>query len=521
MDVKDLISRARLELITAGPDLLQQLHRLVTDSLQMSVAPRIDVLEAVVEVATDRGVRSVVVEHEYVDADYLQTFGQHYSKAFRPPSSFCKRLHFFAAPITETGLFALSDTQLKSYLGYCVLRPTGHQFIGRTVLVPPAAALRGDGLFHSNSEFPAHLVGQRLTVTGMPFIQQDLNTFVCAGAALWSVGLFLHKRLGTPRYFPGEITEMALRHFSAAQLRQGLTVAQMVMTLRDMGLNPQVESYLGLQRLKNTNAAAHAAIIGRVCDFISVFADSGIPPILAFDTPQGGGHAVAIAGHDVAERPAPTAAPTDPLRSWEFVDRFFVMDDARGPYREFRVNASTPARAVADALDALDHVAVIAPVPPEVVTEYRDAHAEFGMLIPYWNIMMDGLAGGERKIIAGHDGAPVIRRVLIDSRHWKQCVIASGIPAWLKSIYQSMLLPKYIWVVELSAWAHFNKKNHRDRQLIGEALLDATANPMCPLQSVISMQARGLLLDLSDPNVPELYSSPEPFVPYAPVCKTS
>src|SRR3990172_7383780 len=51
--------------------------------------------------------KTIVVEHEYIDRDYLEDYAFYYARCFRPYNRHCKRLHFFKCPLTPETFFEL------------------------------------------------------------------------------------------------------------------------------------------------------------------------------------------------------------------------------------------------------------------------------------------------------------------------------------------------------------------------------------------------------------------------------
>jgi hypothetical protein len=402
------------------------------------------------------------------------------------------------------------------------------------VVVPPHERNDDARFLHAAADFDAHVLGRKLVARGAPFIQQDANTFICAGAALWVVGLFMHAMHKGARFYPAQIAEMARQSYSHGQLRKGLTAEQIVMTLRQMGLNPHVEAYSNLHHLRSHDPQIHRAVLARLADFIHIFVDSGLPPILAYTTAAGEGHAVVVVGHDIAQR---DDVPDEilwvfkkVLRNSYFVDTFFVMDDARGPYAPFHV--WTRQDTVIPSLADCDRVAVIAPMPMESALDYHDAITELHKLVYLWNHVYanaemnplevesgEGIDWSSYEIDDAPDNPIVTRTALLDSRYWKLQVLESALPTWLKRQYQAGLLPKFVWVIEISDFACINHPRRSDRQICGELLLDATANPHWPLDSLISFHVKGLLMQRTEDGLSFLRSE-EQFSPYAPVLRS-
>jgi len=154
--------------------------------------------------------QSALVEKEYIDKDYRDTFSHFHSKRFVTPPSRCIRIHFLR------GLNAAEQLEdpkrLKEvYLGYSVIRPTRPNCIGRTLLKsvcrsdPNAAVCKAP-----ESVF---VRGVRLTFDGFPFISQDCDATVCAQSALWMLIRYFSNRYSEyPERRPFEVTRLAEPH---------------------------------------------------------------------------------------------------------------------------------------------------------------------------------------------------------------------------------------------------------------------------------------------------------------------
>jgi hypothetical protein len=299
------------------------------------------------------------------------------------------------------------------------------------------------------------------------------------------------------------------------------------MTLQRMNLNPYVEAFQGLQDLRNTDALAHATLLARLRDIVHIFVDSGIPPILAYWRKDPRGHAVAVVGHDIARRKLGQVQqlPSGLVYNSEFVNTFYVMDDARGPYVPFHVESGHGTPSLAEC----DQVFIIAPTPLDVSLNYEDVRRDVLRFVGFWNAVITGPMAARLQQDAGvpaeayvlrrsTDNPLVLRTALLDSRAWKLQVIKSSLPEWLKYRYQAILLPRSIWVIEISDFAHINHDRRSDRRIFGEAVLDATANPHWPCDGLICFHTKGLLLDASRPGVaPQLQLCARPDLPYPPV----
>jgi hypothetical protein len=276
----------------------------------------------------------------------------------------------------------------------------------------------------------------------------------------------------------------------------------------------------------------------RIRDYIHVFVDSGIPPILAYRQSTDGGHAVAVVGHDIVERPdelnADWNAFLGTFRNSYFVDTFYVMDDARGPYVPFYFEKdSDPA---VPCMSNCDHISVIAPVFCEVAIDYHFQRNQGSILDEFirmsddWNqwiadLREDSELKGKGAVKDWDDYLlqstvedPIVARpALLDSRRWKIQLLRGDVPPRIREIYQALLLPKYIWVAEIAKFSDVNKGSRSQRRILGEVIFDATANPHSPLDSLIAAHVRGLLMLRRPDGEIQIHLPNLDFSPYRPL----
>ena len=92
---------------------------------------------------TSINAKTVVIEADYIDRDYLDDFASFYVKCFNTYNRRCKRVHFFACAFTAEQFAVcirgsdegLTEARLQQhYLGFVVARPLPDAVIGRTIL---------------------------------------------------------------------------------------------------------------------------------------------------------------------------------------------------------------------------------------------------------------------------------------------------------------------------------------------------------------------------------------------------
>lgn len=289
--------------------------------------------------------KTIVVEEDYVDRDYLEDFAGYYVRCFKAPESHCARLHFFQSEFDDAAFTTFLEGNnpadfLKDflnddvYLGFIVVKPLAQTFIGRTCLrtYPDGATGRH---FPSLHAYDANLFGVHLTVNSLAFQEQDTEVARCATAAMWSV------LQGTAAAFnhsvptPVEITKNALAvHANRSRTlpaKDGLTVEQLADAIRRMNLEPYCVSAADREILQ-TEAYAYLragipALLGIA--LVDTLDEQGQP--LAPATLYGL-HAVALTGYHLSNNPPVAYGQSNLLLRASRIDKFYAHDDQIGAF---------------------------------------------------------------------------------------------------------------------------------------------------------------------------------------------
>jgi hypothetical protein len=313
---------------------------------------------------------TIVVEHPYVDHDYLDDYAAYYAKCFHPYDRFCARLHFFTCTFTEDDFVsilrgvttdsALSAAELNSsYLGFVVVKPLPGSFIGRTCLRTYPSENRR--FYPTTRNYESHLFGISLSVEAVPFQEQDSTVAMCATSALWSAlhgtgKLFQHSLLS-----PVEITKAATLN-SDDPMRflpnVGLTDEQIARAIRSVSLEPYFVAVHNSYVLRST---VYAYLKGHIpllldIDLVDVNATeernatSGAiraPASAVNDQGDGrftisgnamGSHEVAVVGYCLGGQPEPLQESGFLLTATR-VDKLYAHDDQIGPYARMAVDS--------------------------------------------------------------------------------------------------------------------------------------------------------------------------------------
>lgn len=286
------------------------------------------------------GARTIVVEHDYIDRDYLEDYAAYYVRCFAPYDKKCVRLHFFGSEFTTEALTtclsspkpALTSEQLQNhYLGFIVIKPLPQTFIGRTCLAIYDRSGSGGRYFPATYEYEANLYGIPLKIKRtLPFQEQDSVVAACATSALWSVfqgtGKIFHHNIPSPAM----ITAAATEHLPAetrTMPNHGLSSHMMAQAIRRVGLEPYLVEAADHYVLKSTLYAYLRSRMPLVLG-VNLF-DNSIDPTGPSEFI--GKHAIAIAGYSLGLPPQPREDSGFLLRAAR-MDKIYVHDDQVGPF---------------------------------------------------------------------------------------------------------------------------------------------------------------------------------------------
>jgi len=306
----------------------------------------------------DVAAKTIVVERDYVDRDYLQDYTAFYATSFYPYNRFCSRVHFFNIELDKRSFAeiirgnAKPETQKRfdnSYLGFIVVRPLSDAVIGRTQLRPYASPGKsGKVRFYSGvRRYDVNLFGTTVAVESMAFQEQDKAVAACATVALWSCFQKTARLFGTPTPRPPTITTDATSSFALRRAMPSTSLAaeQIVSAIKANGLDAEEFS-------------REALTPGLIYGYLS----AGIPVLLivhveGYDDDL---HAVAINGYSFMNDrlgeevrlgeewiPRDTRVPRKKRGKPDFptvgmrVKEFYAHDDQVGPFTHLYVNRPT------------------------------------------------------------------------------------------------------------------------------------------------------------------------------------
>lgn len=294
--------------------------------------------------------KTLVVEGQYVDRDYLEDFSAYYARCFKTYRRFCGRIHFFSLDFAEKDFFrciegaggpVTPEILAERYLGFVVVKPLPQTVIGRTCLATYDHD-RGRRFFPITRRYTAHLAGLELAVDSVAFQEQDTVAAACATSALWSAFHITGDRFGHEIPSPVKITQWANEQFPLATRTlpsTGLTLEQMAGPVRRLGLEPDVVGVAKDRTAYFVQTTVYAYLRGRV------------PPILVgdiYDTTQTpprkvGYHAMTATGFSLGAKHCVPLEYDDKdpktLLRCTRIDKLYVHDDQIGPFARIELDA--------------------------------------------------------------------------------------------------------------------------------------------------------------------------------------
>jgi hypothetical protein len=437
-------------------------------------------LRRCVQVARSLGAATLVVETRYIDLDYRSEFSAYYSKQFCDMPDTAHRLHFFGRRLTKRSIWRTARS--AGYLGYVVVRPTSTGLVSRAMLPPPPDL--SDAVRTSVTE-TVNFFGQDLTITGVPFAQQDAQLGACAQAAAWMCHFSAHLRGEAHRRPKADFSlkAPASLHPSRSLPSGGLTALQLSEVFRtfelpalfyDVGglpspglvwqppdpVPPIPEKPAGLWDFR---------IVAIACRHLN----SGNPVLVGTTN-----HAFILCGYRRTNTPKP---------SWiEFVRH----DDQTGPYG-----------LVTDVLADVDPTTgkvygpwrtMQVPMPEKIWLAPEMAERKGGESLQAASSRIFASWPGTKLFMGLDELIPLdrlrLRTYVIRSNAFKSGLAARGVATNIRRAYALARLPRFIWVVEAVDKA---LRDAGQPCVLGESVFDATSSDRDPQR--LALHVHGIM----------------------------
>lgn len=392
---------------------------------------------------------TILVETEYVDKVYRDSYYTLYSTKLREYYRNCVRISFFTPEFNEQTEITVENIEKikNAYRGFLVLRPLAECCIGRNVISPSAKNKRYPSMRICKASIPSTCMGIKMRVSGFPHSSQDGEMMSCAETTVWSILEYFGNKYSEYRpVMPSDILA-ALKPFAyERQLPSGgLSFEQISSALKNQGF--------GCKVYERKNPMFQ--------ELFTCYIESGIPLAVCIQTKEFG-HAVVCVGRNETNRTVIDSAGTINIMGGNYyvwnnsIEHFIFNDDNYPSYQHTTFKKPTAYYNSKD-WDSGKITHFIVPLHPKV---YLDGE----LAIKASNYL------AIRKLNIPE--MSVIRTFLASNRTYREYIMRNpDMTEEAKSVYLQIDMPKFVWVTEISDKDSF--LNNKVNCLI---LLDATGS---------------------------------------------
>lgn len=404
----------------------------------------------------------VVIETDYVDKVYRDTYYNYFASKLNNVSRNCIRMSFLDSGIKHIDLSEEKLSEISTfYKGFVVLRPLTLAIIGRNAINP--SILKSSVNFAiCKSPIISTCLGIKTSVPSFPHSSQDGEVMTCAETTIWAIFEYFGNKY--PEYspiLPSEIHKILKPHAYQRQIPSaGLTFDQIARVFNNHGFGCKIYFESG-------NPKFH--------EILSTYLESGIPLAICIQS-KTIGHAVVAVGHKSIDRNGINPVQLQDINGkkyyiWNKMSSDLIFNDdnllpyASAPISNPTVNYTSP---------KWKGAAITMFIVPLNNKIYMDAEMALGF--SQW------LASDAIKV----DENSVLRTFLASGRSYKQYLMTNpDIPERLKETYLSLPMAKFVWVTEFSD-LDLCKQN----KVNGVLIVDAT-NPKPLSMPLIFAQYKG------------------------------
>lgn len=391
----------------------------------------------------------VVVETEYVDKVFRDSYYHYFASKLHFTRRNCARLSFFEPGTIISYENENLENMKASYWGFVVIRPIMAP-IGRNAISPMAFGIKRDCSDFKMMQAPiqSSCIGIKTSVDAFPHSSQDSEMMTCAETTVWTImEYFGNKYHEYSPLMPSRIDKLVDPHTYNRHLpSSGLTFQQIAILLKEVGFGTMV----------------YDSAMPNLKEIMTCYIESGIPLAVCLQSSKIG-HACVAIGHKIIDRGKLDFSKTISINGinlfiWnDNVSDFIFNDDNMPPYQIADFYA--PAKHYVDqgAVDWKD-VEISSIIVPLNKKVYLDAKRAID-ISKYLTA----------NLIKVRDNS-VVRTFLASSRTYREYLMtAADIPAALKGFYIELDMPKFVWVTEIS-----DKDACLDNKINGLIIMDAT-----------------------------------------------
>lgn len=382
----------------------------------------------------------MVVETDYVDKVYRDSYYSYFSTKLKEYGRNCLRVSFFEPVFkNKTEFFSLTrDDAQSAYRGFLVVRPLA-KCIGRNAIDIRAKQTVVKDACIREADIDTTCLGIKLTVHAFPHASQDEEYMTCAETTVWSIMEYYGNKypIHNP-LLPTDIhSSIKISSFKRQVPSTGLRLEQISLALQQHGF--------GCMVYEKSNP--------RFQELFACYVESGLPLAVVVGGTWGK-HAIVCVGRPRLNRTEITKA-AKPIAVdyifWNQNEDFFVFNDDNSPcYQVYKFDTPTPYFGPSE----ITHF---------IVPLYKKIYLPAEQAIDKSNFFVEN----DFHAPAGS----YVRTFLTSSRSYREYIkFNTSIPDALRESYLSINLPKFIWVTEVT----YSTADFVNNKVNAFILLDAT-----------------------------------------------
>lgn len=428
---------------------------------------------------------TIIRETNHVDKGYTEGYYLYYSNKHITHIRFCERLSLFKGKIELENLInnnAYSDLQMN-FVGCIVIQPLSEGFIGRTLLSADYLIDNGTCCYIRTAKYTVNIRGISLTINAFPYRMQDAELVTCAEVTLLNLLEYYGVRYNDYNLLQTEELVHILRKDSIQRVvpTHGLTYETMTKILTKAGFAPRL--YSG-QIYNNAQS--------NIKDILFYYIESGIPVGIGFfsrNEVYAEGHSMVCIGYSSIQECQNVYIELRGnnkkfvyYNASDFYNKFIMMDDNKVPYSIREIESEG------------NYINIMVPLPRRMFMEASDAFSIAKNIIIASELSIDKNSISEYQTLGDDDNPIVLRLFLTSSRNYKhEKMQLCDKFKYLKAILFDLPLPRFIWVCEcfqINEYLKFGKMESKPLAC-GEIIIDSTANPLSPLESILLIHYPG------------------------------
>lgn len=431
---------------------------------------------------------TVIVEKNYVDRFYRDSYYLYYASKNRQYNRFCKRLFFFK------GIFydienRTEKTLEKMFMGSMVIRPLVHGKIGRTLLNPYFFANRKSYMRYATYEVV--VLSKQLRIHAFPFSMQDGETTTCAEVTIQNLIDYFSRKYQDYRIaLASEIFERVDQHgYERCLPTKGLKYSEISRVFSEVGFYPRLYSISSFQNEYQFKRNMHYYI------------ESGIPVAVGIERLNTKAlHSITCIGHGekrlneaklrrrvrVSYNNKKENVPIWVIDTADLFDEYIVMDDNIQPYAKYawkkrKDTSQSPKLTKAEksfftydrfSFGEAELKNMMVPLSKRMFLEAEDA---YDLFVDNLSRRDFGIRAMTDRKIGTKDNPLVMRIFLASSRHFRQARVNNlrRVADSALFAYSSALFPKFVWVCEIYTIQSYLSDSPK---VCAELVIDATAS---------------------------------------------